>query len=186
MGKFHLGPDEARVLALKQQYGLTTFVETGTYKGATARWASAHFDEVYTIEAYAPRIEAWYQHPDYIHARHNTHLVEGDSRVKLGELLARLDRPTLLWLDAHWCGDGAKEAHAIGDECPLREELAAVLADSWAAKHVIMIDDARLFTDPIPYPHDPTQWCSYAEIQMLLAGREVFIDQDIIYGLPRS
>lgn len=41
------------MLQLKDKYGLRDFIETGTFHGKTAVWASEHFDNVKTIEASA-------------------------------------------------------------------------------------------------------------------------------------
>lgn len=182
MGKYHLGPDEPRALALAAQHGVDTFVETGTYKGGTTAWAAKHFRHVYTIEAYAARYNALMRVP-VLERPANAQYLFGDSRVELPLLLAVLRRPCMFWLDAHWCGEGA---HDSVDECPLREELVAINADDYAAKHVIMIDDARLFEAPPPMPHDPAQWLTLYEVYALLGDRDVYLDKDIIYALPRG
>lgn len=39
------------MLAIRDRFSVTCFLETGTYEGDTASWAANHFDEVVTIEA---------------------------------------------------------------------------------------------------------------------------------------
>ena len=57
MGFIHPGVPQELVARLAQQFGITTFVETGTHKGKTAEWASGLFQKVITIEG----SEKWYQ-----------------------------------------------------------------------------------------------------------------------------
>lgn len=184
MGNVTLGVNHEKTIALAAQYGIRHFIETGTWKGGTCTWAAQHFERVITIEADRGRFEKTASHFAGVYP--NLSFWYGDSRAILGRALAEMDAPCLIWADAHWVGGGAHQAHEIGDECPLEQELEAVNASKYAAQHVILIDDARLFTAPPPYPHDPSQWLTYAEIQALLGDeRDVFIEDDVIYGLPR-
>lgn len=182
MGAIRLGVNEDLTLKLREAFGIETFIETGTYKGGTALWASRHFHRVTTIEAYRPRYDRF----TATALPPNVEAIFGDSRLKLADVLAPLQVPALLWLDAHWCGEGAHNAN--GDECPLREELAAILAHEAAAsvQHVIMIDDARLFTAPPPYPHDPAQWMTVRDIMAMVPARGWSIFEDVIYILPSA
>jgi hypothetical protein len=83
----------------------------------------------------------------------------------------------VFWLDGHWsAGDTAGE----GDECPLLEELATI-----GPQHAILIDDARLFIEPPPPPHDPSQWPTLEQVMAALAQREVTIREDVVVALPR-
>ncbi len=180
MGSVRLGIDLEKVLQLHDRYDVRILVETGSYKGGTARLAAPHFDWVYSIEAYRPRYDRLTAARREFPA--NITFLFGDSRIELARILATANAPTLCWLDAHWCGEGAHDS--AGDECPLLDELAALKTSAHAARHVLMIDDARLFTAAPPYPHDPAQWPSYAEIERLLAPRRPYILDDVIYAEP--
>lgn len=171
-------------LQLARTSKIKVFIETGTYKGETAEWASRHFQHVTTIEAFRPRF-------DKTSARlANTprlRMMYGDSRVVLAQVLSEIAEPVMLWLDAHWCGLGASDAHEVtGDECPLRDELDAINNHAWASEHIILIDDARLFENPPPFPHDPKQWPSMVEIRRELARfpRSFAVFNDMIIAVP--
>ncbi len=184
MGNVNFGVDQKKTLDLAQCYGLRVFVETGTWKGGTSSWATEYFKRVITIEGDRHRFEKTTmglagKYP-------NLEFRFGDSRTELARVLTVVLEPCLIWLDAHWCGGGAKEAYDLNDECPLREEIAAINASRFAAQHVVMIDDARLFTAPPPYPHDPAQWPTVETITSLLAPRRVTIENDVIYAEPTS
>lgn len=184
MGNQRLGIDPTLALHLKSALDIETFVETGTYKGGTALWAAQHFRHVYTIEGFRPRFDAVTrahagQHP-------NLTFIFGDSRHYLARVLGDIEERTMLWLDAHWCGEGAHDSN--GDECPLVEELMAVNNHPLMSQHVILIDDARLFLKPPGYPHDPAQWPTYAEVETLLlaAPRYVKVIDDVIVAVPAN
>lgn len=171
----------------RDYYNLETFVETGTYKAQTSIWAAGEFKNVITIEGYKPRWEkarahVAAQHPEII----NIDFVYGDSRHMLRRVLQQIQAPALLWLDAHWCGEGAQDSHEIGDECPLRQELEAVNLHTYSSDMFILIDDARLFTAPPPYPHDPQQWPTWGEVKRLLerCPRYVHVHDDVIIAVP--
>lgn len=176
---------EQKVLKLALRYKLTTLIETGTWRGESAVWAAEHFERVYTIEANRKRFDGVTAR---LAGRHsNLTFVFGDSRVELARVLAQVREPCLFWLDAHWVGDvGAHDSQ--GDECPLLEELDAIGHWAWQTPSVILIDDARLFTAPPPYPHDPKQWASYPQIELILnrVPRTVYIDEDVIYAIPEG
>lgn len=127
-------------LALRDQYNLTTFIETGTYKAATTAWATENFKQVVSIEL----DEGWHSRAKRkIFAKQkNVKLLLGDSAVVLPKVLKRLKQPALIWLDAHWC----KGQVADIPECPLLKELEAIRESG--VEHFILIDDARLFKKP--------------------------------------
>lgn len=179
----HVFPRED-ALRFKDEYSLHVAIETGTYKGNTAEWLAEHFEQVYTLEAFESRYHKTKERIGHIP---NLHMVLGDSRTALMPILRTLNEPVLFYLDAHWIGD-AQHAYQIGDECPLREELEAVLRHEAeiGQQHVILIDDARLFTAPPPYPHNAAQWPTYAEIARFFPMRPPFIDQDVIFILPEG
>lgn len=185
MGEVRLGIDLDATLALRDKYDLKIFCETGTYKAGSTLLAAPHFEWVYSIEGDRARFEKTQAGLGNDRPKNAT-FVYGDSRHELARVLATIAQPCLIYLDAHWCGGGAAEAHELGDECPIREELEAVNASAYAAQHVLMIDDARLFLNPPPMPHDPAQWLTVTEIETLLAPRTVYIQDDVIYAEPVS
>jgi hypothetical protein len=76
-------------------------------------------------------------------------ILQGDSGKVLGGLLRRIDRPALFWLDSHYSdADTARSALIT----PIRSELDLILAHPLAPRHVILIDDARLFNGEDDYP----------------------------------
>lgn len=185
MGSVRLGIDLDATLALRDKYALKVFVETGTYRAGSTLLAAPHFEWVYSIEGDRSRFEKTQAGLGNDRPKNAT-FIYGDSRHELARVLATIAQPCLIWADAHWCGGGAAEAHALGDECPLREELEAVNASAYTAQHVLMIDDARLFTSPPPYPHIAEQWLTFTEIEALLSPRKVYIQDDVIYAEPIS
>lgn len=180
MGTVSFGVPSEITLALSRLNSVKTFVETGTFRGGTTRWAAAHFEKVFTIER-APTIYEL-NAPDLGRFPNVTALL-GDSRRVLPEIVSALgDQPAVFWLDGHWSGaDTAGES----DECPLLGELAAL---SGRHEDIILIDDARLFLSAPPRPHNPTEWPGVCEIVEAL-GRHcgkpfVQIIDDVIFAVP--
>ena len=106
------------------------------------------FDEVYTIELHEElyRRARW----RFVFDRH-VHVRQGDGAGGARPRAARqLDRPTLFWLDAHYSAGGVTSAKGKYDP-PLLYELEAILALR-EPRHVILIDDARLFGVDLGYP----------------------------------
>ncbi|MCH7812850.1 MAG: hypothetical protein IID40_02395, partial [Planctomycetes bacterium] len=147
MGQVYMGPPQELVRRLQEACGLTQFIETGTYQGHTARWAATCFDRVVTIE-YAKVL--WEAATAKWGGLTNVEFVWGDSRRLLRSLVPGLSRPAVFWLDAHWSGG---DTYGEGDECPLLAELEIILGCRMG--HLILIDDARLFTAAPPPPHVP-------------------------------
>jgi len=179
MGAIRMGPPEDLILALQKRSGLDHFVETGTFRGGTAAWAAAHFPRVTTIEMSAA-----------IHAAAkarfssltNVRAIEGDSRAALGELVAGLSQPAIFWLDAHWSG---LDTAGVEAECPVLEEVARINASPQA--HVVLVDDARLFSAPPPRPHRADQWPDLRSVvEALAAGgrRHVALFEDVFVAVP--
>lgn len=169
-------------ITLRDAAKIKFFVETGTFKGATSTWAAAHFEKVYTIEAYRPRFEktaaALALYPNIVS-------IFGDSRVKLAEVLEQISSPAIIWLDAHWINDSPVDAKG---ECPLLEELQAINEHAFSDDHIILIDDARLFTQPPPHPHQAGDWPRLSTfINKIGTGRRVIkIDHDMIMSVPEK
>ncbi len=153
---------------------LRTFVETGTLKGDTVFALRPAFDDLYTVEI---------EHERVVQARARftgdsaVHVLEGDSAVVLPGIVRSLTRPALFWLDGHFTAPGAGDP---ANPCPISAELECVLAVREHA-HVILIDDARLFTGADNYPPLESLRATVARERPDLAWS---VEQDIIRLVP--
>lgn len=139
MGNVHFSIPPQLSLKLRDAFGLSHLIETGTYKGGTASWAADKFQRVTTIEGWREYYDKTSQaHKD----KKNVRFLFGDSRIRLPEVLAQESNPCLIWLDAHYLGDSVKSGGTDG-ECPLRDELTAI--GKRGVRHFILIDDVHCF-----------------------------------------
>lgn len=180
MGIVRMGPPTKIVSKLREAYGIKKFIETGTYRGDTARWASQVFEHVVTIE-YS---ESIYQQVEekYGHIK-NIEFLQGDTRNRLREIVSKLESTGLFWLDAHWSGG---ETYGEKDQCPIIEELEIINGSKY--DHFIFIDDARLFLSPPQSPHLIKQWPDISTVigalNSVKRGRYIVIIEDVILVVP--
>lgn len=127
-----------------RRHRLRTLVETGTYLGDTIAAVRDAFDVILSVELseelHARAVERFADDPGIV-------LHQGDGGVVLPRILDDLAEPCLFWIDSHWSGG----VTARGDkDTPVVEELTAVF--SHRQDHVVLVDDARLFTGADGYP----------------------------------
>lgn len=132
------------------------FVETGTAHGDTTELAAVMFDEVWSCDIDPGLVN---KTAERLKGYGNVTLSRMLSPAFLKSIKDKLDRPTIYWLDAHWCG-GPK----MHKECPLLEEIQAI--GSFNDSSVILIDDIELIDNPPLPPHDPKQWPTMEELRM--------------------
>lgn len=136
---------QAIVKDYQRRFDLRVFVETGTFAGDMIDALKQRFQRIVSIELdpgwHARAVERF---------RSDTHvsLLQGDSGVRLKEVLASLTEPALFWLDAHY--SGPITARGVVDS-PIAQELAALRAHP-VKGHVVLIDDMRDFTGRDGYP----------------------------------
>jgi hypothetical protein len=174
-----MGPPTKLITALANKFEVNYFIETGTYYGGTAKWASEIFDQVFTIE-YSKTLFAETKQK-YNHLS-NIQFLLGDSRQELEKLINQLDNPSIFWLDAHWSGG---KTYGQNDQCPLIEEIKVLNRSRF--DNFIFIDDARLFTSPPQPPHNVEEWADIATIIDTLREnhqRYIVIIEDVIIAVP--
>ena len=123
---------------------LNVFIETGTFKGDMIYSLKNKFKQLYSIEV---------SHNLYLKAQKRfsgidkIKIIEGDSAIKLNEIVNKINESALFWLDAH-CSEGITSQ---GEKyTPILEEILIILNSKFS--HIIVIDDARLFGQDINYP----------------------------------
>jgi len=180
MGLVRMGPPVDLLLLLRDRFNVKTFVEGGTYQGATASWAGAHFETVYSIERSEPYFEI--ASSRYKHLT-NISFMLGDTRRLMPIVLTRLRGSAIFWLDSHWCG---AESYGAGDECPLLDEIDAINQSKF--DHFLLIDDARLFLAPPSRPHVISQWPTIDQVADALRrdgiSRYIIVIDDVIIAVP--
>jgi hypothetical protein len=163
--------------ALRDKANITTFIETGTYKAETTQWAATEFNKVVTVEAHG---EFYNRARKIFRDNKSVRCVFGDSLIELPEIIKRLRKPTMIWLDAHKC---RFEDSLTASECPLLDELRAIKKTS--VEHLILIDDARMFIEPPPKPYDPAQWPDMNQIKAALPSNYyVTVWHDAVIAVP--
>jgi hypothetical protein len=176
MGLVNFGVPEKEVEFLKENMKLDIFVEGGTYKGYTAKSMSASFRKVYTVEKSGVMFDIAKEN---LKGMSNITMLKGDTREHLKNILEENDN-IMFWLDAHWSGG---DTYGEEDECPLIEELEIIF--DYPKNYVILIDDARLFLAPPPYPHNYKNWQSIKDILESIPMNWEFIEyEDVIYLYP--
>jgi hypothetical protein len=172
--------------------GLTSFAETGLYKGDGLKYAAGFsFTTLVSID-----IESeWYElglkmfKDDY-----RVHLLLGDTSSSMEEIIAVLDGPTLWWLDAHLpeshiisgrpVFDGNKKYGGV-TTFPLESELRSIGELRDFSGDVFIIDDLRIYEDA-DYRWGP--WKKEEKAKYTDPGSSSFID-DILgetHNIERS
>jgi hypothetical protein len=179
MGIVHRGIHPKIALRLKRRYRLNHFVETGTFLGRSAHWASDHFDYVFTLEAHQRYFD---RANDLLEGRLNVVSFLGSSPTGLRNIIdiyvSRV--PVLFWLDAHWSRDlDWKASESELPVCPVLDEIRAI-NELMPGRHAIMIDDARLF--------DVTNgWPSISEVGKVFRESPIhtrsWIEDDVIVAV---
>jgi len=184
MGAVHFSLDVHLVEYLKRALPLSTFVETGTFEGASVELCLPYFERIHTVELsdayYRAAIEKFKEMP-------RVRVWSGTSVNCLRELSGVLhDESVLYWLDAHWCA--AEDVGGGAAQCPLLEELDALAHLN--EQSVVCIDDARLFLCPPPEPQQNEDWPSFHEVVGKLSGlsatHELLIVNDVMLFYPVS
>ncbi len=181
MGIKRMGPPEELVIKLRDYFKVGCLIETGTYMGGTAIWASDRFAKVITMENSPEIYQSTSERLSHIK---NIEFLFGHTTVKLEQIVTKLQAPVIFWLDAHWSGG---LTYGKTDECPILAELEIInCAD---LPHSILIDDARLFTAPPPPPHNTKYWpdiTALLEVINAKQGRYTVIVDDVIISVPES
>jgi hypothetical protein len=136
---------EEALLSMRKKHGLSILVETGTFLGETVYAMRRKFRHIYSIEL----DENLYKRAKGRFAKYgHVTILHGDSGQKLPEVLGEIGHPALFWLDGHYCGGLSAQADR---STPIVQELKYVFGHS-VKGHVMVIDDARLFTGQGGYP----------------------------------
>lgn len=157
------------------EYGIKVFIETGTAGGDSVRAAAEIFEVCCSIELIPERLEGEFPK--------NVFLRSGDS----AEMLYHVSKPYLgqricFWLDAHWSEN--YESTDKEHECPLLDEIEAIKGHD----ALILIDDARLFLGPHPWPCDYRFWPSFQDVFIKLHDcfpkHKITVIDDYIIAVP--
>ena len=134
---------------------LTTFIETGTFKGFTTRMAATQFEHVYTFELHP----VLHKEAVSLAENHNfdtSGYLLGDSTILLKDLLISGVGPSFLYIDSHQSGPDTTN-NGI-EHVPLITELKIINElYSKGQKAVVCVDDYRLFGRYLDWAHISTQ-----------------------------
>jgi hypothetical protein len=179
MGIVRRGPPANIIAGLQSAYQIPNFVETGTFLGDTAYWASKIFQHVLTIE-FSESI--YRQATEKYGSVKNISFLYGHTRERLNEVVACLAAPAVFWLDAHWSGG---QTYGESDECPVLDEIEIINRSTYDS--YVFIDDARLFLSPPPSPHQAEQWPDITAVLRALnviENRYIVVIEDVIIAIP--
>ena len=129
----------------QQKHNVSIFVETGTYMGEMIQAVQDDFQQIYSIEIGK---DLYKKAKKKFSGEARIHILYGNSKNTLFEVLEEVNRPCLFWLDAHYSGGVTKKGES---NTPIRAELRAILNHS-IKNHIILIDDARCFNGQNDYP----------------------------------
>jgi len=168
------------LLEYARKYHLDTFIETGTCYGDMLEALRNDFDHIYSIELSK---DLYAKAKERFKDVHHIELVQGDSGKELGNVLAKISQPALIWLDAHYSG-GKMRGHITArsdTDTPVIQELSHIF-NAKSRGHIIIIDDARCFGVDPAYP-------TINEIRSFIEARsdnlELVVQDDCIRIFPK-
>ncbi len=162
------------ISGLADKFGCKILIETGTYLGDTVYSQRNNFEKIYSVEL-SNRFfrEARRRFRDYP----NIEIISGNSGDILPDLMMKIGARALMWLDGHFSGGMTARGEK---ESPVFRELTAVFNNNHQ-RHVMLIDDARLFIGQRDYP---TMEELEGFIKNQNQGYSMNIDSDIIILTP--
>lgn len=132
------------IIEFQKKYQAKILVETGTHLGDMVQAQLDYFDEIVSIEL-SERL--WSDASRKFASYPNVKILQGDSGQLLSSIVAGLKQPAIFWLDGHYSGG----VTARGEKStPIVKELQEILSSTH--RHVVLIDDARLFNGTDDYP----------------------------------
>lgn len=129
-----------------QCFDVPVLVETGTYHGHMVMAMLDRFKEIYSIELDVTLCSNAQR--QFSRHRH-IHILQGSSDQVLPLVLPQIKQSCLFWLDAHYSGGKTAKGEL---STPIMKELGCILQHPLAARHVLLIDDARCFVGDDDYP----------------------------------
>jgi hypothetical protein len=127
------------------RYGIKAFIETGTFLGIMVNSMKNEFVKVISIEL----SELLYLRAKKLFSHNkNIEILLGNSEELLPIAISNIKQPCLFWLDGHYSGGITALASS---ETPIVKEITAILNHP-VTNHILLIDDARLFTGQRDYP----------------------------------
>lgn len=123
----------------QKRYNLNLFIETGTYLGEMVNAILKDFSAIHSIELDK---QLFNRAKELFSAHPHVTILHGDSSKLLPDLLNTISQRCLFWLDGHYSG-GITAKGAV--DYPILTELCHI-QNHKIKDHVILIDDARLFT----------------------------------------
>ena len=165
---------QKKILSMARAHHITTFIETGTYRGDMVAAVKNSFRQIHSIELSNDLYKrASQKFSDQLHI----HIHHGDSGVMLSQIIEKLKAPALFWLDGHYSGQSTSRSQT---NTPIMRELEQIFA-AGTFNHVILIDDARCFNGTHDYP-------DIAELRdFILSYRpnaDITVEDDIIMVVP--
>lgn len=133
------------IMTAARQFNCEIFIETGTYLGDTLQSQRNNFKKLISVELADRLFRAasgrFRKYPE-------VQIIKGNSGDVLHRIMPGINSRALLWLDGHYSGGITAKGST---ECPVFRELDAVFSNN-SLKHIILIDDARLFIGKRDYP----------------------------------
>jgi hypothetical protein len=129
----------------QEKYKHTILIETGTFRGDMIEAQKKRFKEIISIEL---AVHLFEKAKKRFKNDKNIKIVQGDSGKVLPIIMKDLKEPAIFWLDGHYSAGITAKGET---ECPIFEELDAIFNGN-KLNHVLLIDDARLFTGKDDYP----------------------------------
>lgn len=128
-----------------RSFGITTFIETGTFYGDMVFEMKDNFEKIISIELdYAFAYEAQRRFEQYGHIT----IIQGDSGIVLEEVLIDIYNPCIFWLDSHYSGGYTAKGNKY---TPIMDELKHIF-NHQVRDHVVVIDDIVDFNGENDYP----------------------------------
>ena len=139
MGKHgHLTREEI-IEIIQGREDISSFVETGTYKGDSTLSAVGIFDDIYTIEI----VESLYKESLERFNGKGINSILGDTVQVLPGLCKNISGATFWFLDAHQSGPDTSNN---GQHVPLLNEIECIGSNKDISNDIFVIDDVRLFS----------------------------------------
>jgi hypothetical protein len=173
-GKPLPAPHEIKQVAVEHYQkisGYKVLIETGTYMGDMIEAQKANFEKIYSVEL---SMGFWKRAVIRFKKYGHIKIIQGDSGKVLFNLAKDLTTPAIFWLDGHYSGGDTARGEK---ECPVLDEIEAIAGGDSMLKHILLIDDARLFTGKNDYPAIAylTEY-----VQSKYPGYQVLIKDDVI------